>query len=77
MFRRYKGLIIHTVSRYLSTKPDNYSYQGQSKLTQQDARNKWLEDNPLDPVVQDRTWLAARAAGSSGQPLSHTFTRVQ
>lgn len=77
MFRRCKGLIIHTVSRYLSTKPDNYSYQGQSKLTQQDARNKWLDNKPLDPVAQDRIWQDARAAGSSAQPLSHTFPRVQ
>lgn len=77
-FRRFCKLVqkftraslFRTVSRYLNTTSDNYSYQGQSKLTQQDARNKWLEGNPLDPVVQDRIWLAATAAGA--QPPSAT-----
>lgn len=63
MFRR--ASLLPTVPRYINTKPHNSSYHKQLKLTQQDARNKWLEDDTLDPVAQDRMWLAATAVGSS------------
>lgn len=77
LFKRCKGLTIHSSVQLYNTKPCNYSHLGQSRVTQQDGRDKWLEGNTLDAVVQDRVWLTAKAAGPSAQPPQLYRTAVK